>query len=432
MTKFCLSPSILLLPKVSLIILSIFLINTYTSAQVATYYNFSQSSGTYTPGAPTGVSTPASIFSTTWDDVAYTGYTLPFNFNFNGTVYPAGTGVIGLDTDGWFCFSNGVPVMSGQLGGGSWVTASDHTGMYLYGNANNNGFAGFNADLNAQSLPTFTGTRTSGSNTITGVSSFANIQIGTRLSGTGIPNGTIVTAFGGGTITMSANATGTSNTAVTPMSSIFAFTRGTAPNRQFVVQWTQAKRYNSPSITGDNFNFQMILNEGGGVANLQTLQVVFGTMTAVVTDVLETQVGLRGATSADFNARSSTGNWAATTAASVNSDHVRFSNSITPASGLTFTWSPCTGPPAAAGALSGPSPVCPGTSQVYSLAAVSGATQYTWSYSGTNTAFTAVTATPSNSFYFAPNATAGTITVTPSNFCGSSASATRPVAVTAV
>lgn len=432
MTKFCPNPSILLLPKVYVIILLIFLINTYTTAQVATYYNFSQSSGTYTPGTPTGVSTPAAIFSTAWDDLAYTGYTLPFNFNFNGTVYPAGSGVIGLDTDGWFCFSNGVPVMTGQLGGGSWVTASDHTGMYLYGNANNNGFAGFNADLNAQSLPTFTGTRTSGSNTITGVSSFSNIQIGTRLSGTGIPNGTIVTAFGGGTITMSANATGTSNTAVTPMSSIFAFTRGTAPNRQFVVQWTQAKRYNSPSITGDNFNFQMILNEGGGVANLQTLQVVFGTMTAVVTDVLETQVGLRGATSADFNARSSTGNWAATTAASANSDHVRFSNSITPASGLTFTWSPCTGPPAAAGALSGPSPVCPGTSQVYSLAAVSGATQYTWSYSGTNTTFSAVTTAPSNSFYFAPNATAGTITVTPSNFCGSSAAATRAVAVTAV
>ncbi|RYZ13961.1 MAG: hypothetical protein EOP49_53990, partial [Sphingobacteriales bacterium] len=312
--------------KTSFIISLLLSINFSAYTQVSTYYSFSQSSGTYTPGTPTGVSTPAAIFPTNWDDLAYTGYTLPFNFNFNGTLYPAGTGAIGLDTDGWFCFSNGMPTMSGQAGGGSWISISDHTGVYLYGTGNNNGFAGFNADLNAQSLPTFTGSRTSGSNTISSVSSFANIQIGTRLFGTGIPDGTIVTAFGGGTITMSANATVNSNAAIIPMSSIFAFTRGTAPNRQFVVQWTQAKRYNSTAITGDNFNLQMILNEGGGVANLQTLQVVYGGMAASVPDILETQVGLRGAASAYFNARTSINNWSATTAATANTDHVRFRN----------------------------------------------------------------------------------------------------------
>lgn len=431
MTKFSQNPSAM--PERIIVCILILLFTTVSSrAQVATYYNFSQSSGTYTPGVPAGVATPAAIFSTSWDDLAYTGYTLPFSFNYNGTLYLAGTGVIGLDTDGWFCFSNGVPAMTGQLGGGSWITASDHTGMYLYGTANNNGFAGFNADLNAQSFTTFTGTRTTGSNTITGVSSFANIQVGTRLFGTGIPDGSIVTSFGGSTITMSANATANSSSAITPMSSIYAFTRGTAPNRQFVVQWTQAKRYNSPAITGDNFNFQMILNEAGGVANLQTLQVVFGSMTATVTDILETQVGLRGASASDFNARISTTSWATTTAAALNSDHVRFRNTITPASGLTFTWSPCTGPPAAAGAIAGPSTLCPGTSQVYTLPTVAGATTYTWSYSGSNTTFTAVTNTPSNTFSFAPNATSGNITVTPSNICGNGTASVKAITVSAV
>ncbi|HCF63222.1 MAG TPA: hypothetical protein DEU93_02810, partial [Chitinophagaceae bacterium] len=287
------------------------------SAQVSAYYIWSQSSSVYTPGVPAGEATPASVFDQTWDDDV-TVYPLPFAFNYNGTTYPAGTGYIGLDSDGWFTFSNGVPTMTGTLGGGSWVSISDHTGVYLYGTGNNNGFAGFNGDLNSQNLATFTGNITSGSATITAVSSFTNVRIGTRLNASGIPVGAIVIAFnaGAGTITLSANATATAAArTITPSSSIYAFTRGTAPNRQFVVQWTQTKRYNSPSITGDNFNFQMILNEGGGVASLQTLQVIYGDVTATNTNNLDMQVGLRGASSADFNARTSLTSWAATTAA---------------------------------------------------------------------------------------------------------------------
>ncbi|MEI2750110.1 MAG: hypothetical protein V9E88_15280 [Ferruginibacter sp.] len=208
----------------------------------------------------------------------------PLLLHINGTLYAAGTGRIGLDSDAWFCFSNGNPTMTGQLGGGSWVSISDHTGVYLNGTANNNGFAGFNADLNDQNFVTFTANRTSGSNTLSAVSSFANIQIGTRLNGTGIPNGTIVTAFGGGTITMSAAATsgsGTSTT-ITPYSSIIGIVTGTAPNRVFTIQWTQAKRYGGTGT--DLFNFQMRINEAGGVANLQTLQVVYGSLSATSTD----------------------------------------------------------------------------------------------------------------------------------------------------
>lgn len=404
------------------------------SGQVATYYNWSQSTTTYTPGYPVGVTEPANIFPEVWDDMAYNGYKLPFNFTFNGTLYSAANGYIGLDTDGWICFSNGMPVMTGQTGGGSWINASDHTGVYLYGTANNNGFAGFNADLHYQTFATFTGTRTNGSNTITNVSSFINIQIGTRLSGTGITNGTIVIAFNAGakTITMSSNATANSSVAITPYACMYAFTRGTAPNRQFVIQWNQVRRYNYPEIVTDNFNFQMILNEGGGIANLQTLQVVYGNVTTSETTDLEFQVGLRGASAADFNARKSTTNWSATTAATLNTDHVRFNNSIRPANGLTFTWSPCTAPPGAAGVITGASPVCPGSTQTYSIAAVAGASTYNWTYSGSNTTYSATTNTPTNTFIFAANATGGTITVTAVNFCGSGTSSSKVITVTAV
>lgn len=427
------------LPKKAFLLFFVcFVLNATLLAQVATYYNWTQSTTTYTPGYPTGVATPADIFPTSWDDLAYTGYKLPFDFTYNGILYTAANGYIGLDTDGWFCFSNGVPSMSGQLGGGSWVSASDHTGVYLLGTANNNGFAGFNADLHYQSFATFNGKRVLGNSTITNVSSFTDIQIGTRLSGNGIPNGTVVIGFnvGANTITMSANATANAAAnnanAITPYASIYAFTRGTAPNRQYIVQWTQARRYNSPGITTDNFNFQMILNEAGGVPNLQTLQVVYGNVTTAETANLEFQVGLRGTSATDFNARTSTTSWSSTTAATANTDHVRLNNSIKPSSGLTFTWSPCTVAPGAAGAISGTTSVCPGSTVVYSIAAVSGASNYTWTYSGTNTSFTATTASPSNSFVFANNATGGTITVTPNNLCGSGAPSSLAVTVKSV
>lgn len=64
-------------------------------------------------------------------------------------------------------------------------------------------------------VPTsLTGVLTSGSPTINNVSSFANIAIGSILSGTGIPPSTTVIGFStvASTITMSANATATSTT----------------------------------------------------------------------------------------------------------------------------------------------------------------------------------------------------------------------------
>jgi hypothetical protein len=72
----------------------------------------------------------------------------------------------------------------------------------------------------------------------------------------------------------------------------------------------------------------------------------------------------------------------------------------------------------AAGAISGPLNVCPGTSIVYSIPVVPGATFYTWTYTGTNTTLSGTTTLPVNTLNFDVTATGGTLTVTPSNLCG--------------
>ncbi|MBK7525178.1 MAG: fibronectin type III domain-containing protein [Saprospiraceae bacterium] len=53
-----------------------------------------------------------------------------------------------------------------------------------------------------------------------------------------------------------------------------------------------------------------------------------------------TKVGLRGASNSDFNNRTTTTNWSATTSGGSNSASCSVSNTIFPAAGLTFTWTP--------------------------------------------------------------------------------------------
>ena len=395
-------------------------------AQVATTYTFSQGTTTYTPLVATFPSTPANIFEVAWDDDAYTGYTLPFDFFYNGTWYPAGT-VIGLDTDAWIAFNPGT--MTGQFGGGSWVSVTQSDGVYLYGTANNNGFAGFNADLHRQAFTDITGNITNGSNIVTGISGaeFNNLRIGTRIIATNIPEGTVVISIEASGFTMSANATSTvSGATITPAASIFGMTRGTAPNRQFVIQWTQVKRYSGDD--NDNFSMQMILEE----TPPQALKVVYGPVSTNKTSNLLFQVGLRGNTAADYNARTSSSNWGSTTASTANTNTISLRNTNVPANGLTFIWTPICATIAAPGAISGTSPVCPGTTLTYTLPAVTGATYYTWSYSGTGATFSASTTTASNSISFSPTATAGTLTVTPANACGSGTPVTRAITITAI
>jgi hypothetical protein len=61
------------------------------------------------------------------------------------------------------------------------------------------------SDLSASFTPT--GTTTSGSNSITAVSSVAGLTVGMTVSGAGIPAGSVITSISGTTLTISANAT---------------------------------------------------------------------------------------------------------------------------------------------------------------------------------------------------------------------------------
>ena len=84
----------------------------------------------------------------------------------------------------------------------------------------------------------------------------------------------------------------------------------------------------------------------------------------------------------------------------------------------------------AAGAITGTSPICAGQSGTYSIAAVSGATSYTWSYGGTGATITNGT-TNSASVAFSSTATSGTLSVTANNSCGAGAASTLAITVSA-
>lgn len=77
-------------------------------------------------------------------------------------------------------------------------------------------------------------------------------------------------------------------------SSIQYLLTGTAPNQTMVIQWTN---YRKAAATGDVFNFQIRLNQNGN-----SIAVVYNAFTVNATNSTP-QVGLRGASSADFNNR---------------------------------------------------------------------------------------------------------------------------------
>jgi hypothetical protein len=122
-------------------------------------------------------------------------------------------------------------------------------------------------------------------------------------------------------------------------------TRGSSPNRQFVVQWADVDHWNNANA--DHWYFQIILNETSN-----TVQVVWGASTDAVTMVANTcadvatesgDVGLLGASTADFNIRkvtNGTNTWATSTAGINLSDVCNMSSSNIPANGLTYTWTP--------------------------------------------------------------------------------------------
>jgi hypothetical protein len=149
-------------------------------------------------------------------------------------------------------------------------------------------------------------------------------------------------------------------------------TTGIVPNRIFAIQFTKYKIAGTDGA-GQSLNFQLRLMEG-----TNEIKIVFGLMT-FNTISSTAQVGLGGASSTDFNNRTTSSNWNVTTSGLLNTDSLTLSTAVTPpTSGTTFTWTPpavCTGTPTA-GTISGTTVLCSGSSTNLSV------TGYTTGVSG--------------------------------------------------
>jgi hypothetical protein len=130
---------------------------------------------------------------------------------------------------------------------------------------------------------------------------------------------------------------------VTPGSDILYTTTGTAPNRVFIVEWSHARRF---FASNEDLNMQVRLYEGSNKCEIMYGSMTWGTNTNTC------QVGLSGNLPnpiTDFNIRTTTNDWTATTAGVTNSDNMPTSSSIVLPSGLTYDWilQACTGTPVA-------------------------------------------------------------------------------------
>ncbi|MEL1243784.1 GEVED domain-containing protein [Flavobacterium sp. DGU11] len=139
-------------------------------------------------------------------------------------------------------------------------------------------------------------------------------------------------------------SSGTTNFAISAMardlnSTIRSEVIGTAPNRVYVCQWSSAYRY--AVGTGENLNAQIRLYEG-----TNKIEIIYGTFTTTNTAVATgpMQVGLRGSAATDFNTRTTTTDWTATTAGGTNAATMAGTSTVKPASGLTYTFTAPTDP----------------------------------------------------------------------------------------
>ncbi|HEX8515271.1 MAG TPA: GEVED domain-containing protein [Bacteroidia bacterium] len=323
------------------------------NAQVSAY-TFSSSAGTYTP-----ITGGTVITSGTSDDNTFGALNIGFPFTYNNIVYNQ----FGLNVNGWISMGPGVPT-------------SSYTP--ISGGTTNNIISGLGRDL--QLGFNSIGDRVLGSNTITNVTGTDGFMPGDVITATGFPAGTTIVSVGANALTVSNNATSNgTGVSLTVNGEIRYETIGTAPNRVTVIQWTRARRFGTAATTGRNtfYNFQIRLYETTNV-----VEVVYGTFVTNPTSSTY-EIGLRGATNTDFNNRSTTTDWAATTAGATNNATLTMTTAVFPAPGQTYTWTPpliCSGSPVAGSTASSANPACSGVSFTLSLSGttVASGLNYQW------------------------------------------------------
>jgi len=316
--------------KKLLSLLTFLLVVSNVISQVSSY-TFGTSTGTYTPIVG---GTNADNF-TTWtntvffDDGVYASQSIGFNFTYEGSVFTT----FGISQNGFIIL-------------GATPTGTNYTPI----SSSANSISPMGNDLIGRGNLRVSTTNANPTVTVTS-GDISQILVGDKVSGTGIPAGATVSSKTATTITMSANATSTGTLRHFRFSrstfGIRYLTSGTAPNRTCTIQFTGFQRYTTSGFFGELYNFQIKLNE-----TTNTIQFVYnilgpglGTGSTTATTF---QVGLQGATA--FNNRTTTTNWASTTAGTLNTSTVTLSSTVKPASGLTYTWTPpvatvCTGTP---------------------------------------------------------------------------------------
>lgn len=311
------------LEKTFLIMLILFSTTQMITAQVSSY-TFSQSNGSFNSITPTGTLVSGSEASTinTYDSSGWI-IPLPFTFNFNGVNYTE-----------LYANSNGGVTFG--------ATTSTSSAIISATTAYAGAIGVMNRDL--WGLFYTTGVTTSGSDVITNVASFNGMEVGKQLNNVnGIPSGATIVAFDAGaqTITMSAPATSSSAAAVIRYGTgkIFTEVTGVAPNRVFTIEWIGYNDYSTSAATNTYLNFQLVLEESTNKVN-----IVYGPQSNFSTTSRTNQIGLRGATNADFNNRlgAVANPWSSTAVGTANSSTVSRDNTNFPAPGLTFTWTPPT------------------------------------------------------------------------------------------
>jgi hypothetical protein len=166
-------------------------------------------------------------------------------------------------------------------------------------------------------------------------------------------------------------------------------TIGTAPNRICVIQWTNYKRWGTTG-TGDAINFQIRLFETSNY-----VQIMYGSCTFGTSSSTGTNVGLGGTTATDYNNRTSTTSWLATTAGTTNAQGITVSAAITaPTSGFYFIWGTMAATPPAP-VQAGGTPTCSAGTQLSMSGSPSNPDEvWYWQTTATGTSTTEPAATP--------------------------------------
>ena len=151
-------------------------------------------------------------------------------------------------------------------------------------------------------------------------------------------------------------------------------TLGTAPNRVLTIQFNNWYVYNGN--TTNTLTVQVKLYETTNV-----VQIVYSS--SARTDTETRQVGLTGATVSDFNDRTTTTNWFATTAGATDTAAMTWSPSVFPAIGLVYTWS--LPPVITTQPATSLQNVCPNGSATPLTVAATGASGYQWYSNNTAT-----------------------------------------------